>query len=73
MVAIIGVPWNEALTAGALLGQKIILNEFVAFSKLGPIISDLSQKNCGCRYFSKLFKYNYCRTFNSIIRLLVVL
>ncbi|CZF85202.1 NupC/NupG family nucleoside CNT transporter [Grimontia marina] len=26
-----GIPWNEALSAGALIGQKTILNEFVAF------------------------------------------
>ncbi len=52
VVAIIGVPWNEALTAGALLGQKIILNEFVAFSKLGPIIGDLSQKIAAIMTFS---------------------
>ncbi|MGN9162861.1 NupC/NupG family nucleoside CNT transporter [Clostridium sulfidigenes] len=52
VVAIIGVPWNEALTAGALLGQKIILNEFVAFSKLGPIIGDFSQKTAAIMTFS---------------------
>ncbi len=52
VVAIIGVPWNEALTAGALLGQKIILNEFVAFSKLGPIIGDISQKTAAIMTFS---------------------
>lgn len=52
VVVIIGVPWNEALTAGALLGQKIILNEFVAFSKLGPIIGDLSQKTAAIMTFS---------------------
>lgn len=52
VIAIIGVPWNEALTAGALLGQKIILNEFVAFSKLGPIIGDLSQKTAAIMTFS---------------------
>ena len=52
VVAIIGVPWNEALTAGSLLGQKIILNEFVAFSKLGPIIGELSQKTAAIMTFS---------------------
>ncbi|MBV7299118.1 NupC/NupG family nucleoside CNT transporter [Enterovibrio paralichthyis] len=26
-----GVPWNEALSAGSLIGQKTVLNEFVAF------------------------------------------
>lgn len=28
---LVGVPWSEALTAGSLIGQKLILNEFVAF------------------------------------------
>ena len=28
---IIGVPWNEAQLAGSFLGQKLILNEFVAY------------------------------------------
>ncbi len=28
---LIGIPWNEAVTAGSFIGQKLILNEFVAF------------------------------------------
>ncbi|KEY58576.1 nucleoside permease NupX [Serratia sp. DD3] len=28
---LIGVPWHEAMTAGSFIGQKIVLNEFVAF------------------------------------------
>jgi concentrative nucleoside transporter, CNT family len=35
----IGVPWNEAVTAGGLLAEKIVLNEFVAYidmAKLPP-------------------------------------
>jgi CNT family concentrative nucleoside transporter len=28
---VIGVPWSEAATAGSFIGQKLILNEFVAF------------------------------------------
>jgi CNT family concentrative nucleoside transporter len=31
---VIGVPWSEASTAGALLGSKVILNEFVAYLQL---------------------------------------
>ncbi|MGZ9583598.1 NupC/NupG family nucleoside CNT transporter [Paenibacillus marinisediminis] len=34
---IIGVPLNEASIAGSLIGQKIILNEFVAFSSLAQL------------------------------------
>ncbi|OBW94219.1 NupC/NupG family nucleoside CNT transporter [Gallibacterium salpingitidis] len=37
---IIGVPWNEAEVAGSMIGQKIVLNEFVAYvdfvKYLGP-------------------------------------
>jgi CNT family concentrative nucleoside transporter len=31
---VIGVPWSDVMTVGSLLGQKIILNEFVAYSNL---------------------------------------
>jgi CNT family concentrative nucleoside transporter len=41
---VIGVPWNEAIDAGSFLGQKLILNEFVAFSNFGPQADQFSQK-----------------------------
>ncbi|WP_336406996.1 NupC/NupG family nucleoside CNT transporter [Gallaecimonas mangrovi] len=28
---LIGVPWHEAITAGSFIGQKLVLNEFVAY------------------------------------------
>ncbi len=28
---LIGVPWSEALTAGSFIGQKVVVNEFVAY------------------------------------------
>lgn len=28
---VIGVPWHEAITAGSFIGQKLVLNEFVAY------------------------------------------
>ena len=34
---LIGIPWNEAGTAGGLFGTKVILNEFVAFIDLGQL------------------------------------
>jgi concentrative nucleoside transporter, CNT family len=40
----IGVPWSEAVTAGSFLGEKLILNEFVAFTDFGPRIEELSDK-----------------------------
>lgn len=40
----IGVPWSEAVTAGGFIGQKLILNEFVAYSSFAPQIPELSAK-----------------------------
>ena len=34
---LIGVPWQEAGTAGGLFGTKLVLNEFVAFLDLGQM------------------------------------
>lgn len=34
---LIGIPWDEAMRAGALLGQKVILNEFLAFASFAEI------------------------------------
>jgi concentrative nucleoside transporter, CNT family len=34
---LIGVPWNEAATAGGLFGTKMVLNEFVAFIHMGAL------------------------------------
>lgn len=41
---LIGVPWDEAVQAGQFIGQKIVINEFVAYAKLGPIVDALSEK-----------------------------
>nr|WP_228119764.1 nucleoside transporter C-terminal domain-containing protein [Gluconobacter kanchanaburiensis] len=35
---LLGVPWNECVVAGGLLGQKIAFNEFVAYVNLSPLI-----------------------------------
>ncbi|MCD1144259.1 NupC/NupG family nucleoside CNT transporter [Kocuria sp. LUK] len=40
----VGVPWSEALDAGSFLGQKLVLNEFVAFADFAPQIGDYSPK-----------------------------
>jgi CNT family concentrative nucleoside transporter len=34
---LIGIPWEEAMAAGALLGEKVILNEFLAFASFAEI------------------------------------
>lgn len=52
VAAVIGVPWNEAVTAGSLIGQKVILNEFVAFTSLSPLMGTLSAKTVAIVTFS---------------------
>jgi CNT family concentrative nucleoside transporter len=37
VVWLYGVPWNEAVQAGSLLGVKTILNEFIAYSQLAAL------------------------------------
>ena len=36
----LGLPWNEALTAGTLMGSKTVLNEFVAYLDLATLPED---------------------------------
>ena len=40
---LLGVPWTEAVTAGGLIGQKIIINEFVAYAELSHLQKLLSE------------------------------
>jgi CNT family concentrative nucleoside transporter len=59
---LIGIPWNEAGTAGGLFGTKIVLNEFVAFIELGGMKGALSPRSvaivtfalCGFANFSSI-------------------
>lgn len=59
---IMGVPWNEAVTAGAFLGEKIALNEFVAYLHLSQVAGQLSERTlvilsyalCGFANFSSI-------------------
>lgn len=48
----IGVPWNEAVTAGNFIGQKIVINEFVAYSNFAPEIGNLSDKTVAVLSFA---------------------
>jgi CNT family concentrative nucleoside transporter len=41
---IIGVPWTEAFQAGSYIGQKIVLNEFVAYAAFAPEMGNLTAK-----------------------------
>ncbi len=37
---VIGVPWQDATIVGSLIGQKIVINEFVAYMQLADIIKN---------------------------------
>ncbi len=39
---LLGVPWSEASQAGSFIGQKTILNEFVAFAAFGPDVDSFA-------------------------------
>jgi CNT family concentrative nucleoside transporter len=41
---VIGVPFEEAARAASFIGQKFVLNEFVAFSNFGPVMDTFSEK-----------------------------
>ncbi len=39
---VMGVPWQDSGTIGSLLGTRMVLNEFIAYSQLGPLKETLS-------------------------------
>ncbi len=41
---LLDVPWAEARTAGALFGEKLVLNEFIAYLHLGELKDTLSPR-----------------------------
>jgi CNT family concentrative nucleoside transporter len=57
-----GVPWRDAPTIGNLLGTRMALNEFIAFSQLGPLRASLDPRSftiatfalCGFANFSSI-------------------
>ena len=61
---IIGVPWQDSVTVGSLIGQKVVLNEFIAYLNLSNLIPTgvLSEKAvivstyalCGFANFSSI-------------------
>ena len=59
---LLNVPWHEAGIAGGLFGEKIVLNEFVAYIDLGKQIGQLSPRTvavitfalCGFANFSSI-------------------
>jgi CNT family concentrative nucleoside transporter len=59
---LMGVPWKDTAAIGDLLGTRLVLNEFVAFLKLGPMEPSLDHKSfviatfalCGFANFSSI-------------------
>ena len=59
---VIGVPWQDAVTVGGLIGEKVVTNEFVAYAHLKEIQDTLSPKAllvstyalCGFANFSSI-------------------
>jgi CNT family concentrative nucleoside transporter len=59
---VMGVPWKDASAIGDLLGTRLVLNEFVAFLKLGPMRASLDPRSftiatyalCGFANFSSI-------------------
>ena len=52
LMYVLSVPWAEAEAAGALFGEKIILNEFVAFSHLNDYLEGMSPRTIAITTFS---------------------
>lgn len=42
---LLGIPWEEAIVAGSLIGNKVVVNEFVAFIQLMDVQAQLSQQS----------------------------
>jgi CNT family concentrative nucleoside transporter len=59
---VIGVPWQDAVTVGGLLGEKVVANEFVAYTHLNEIQHTLTPRAllistyalCGFANFSSI-------------------
>jgi CNT family concentrative nucleoside transporter len=59
---VIGIPWRDCTTIGNLLGIRMVLNELVAFSFLGPMRASLDPRSftiatfalCGFANFSSI-------------------
>jgi CNT family concentrative nucleoside transporter len=49
---LLSVPWEEAQAAGALFGEKLILNEFVAFSHLNDYLAGMSERTIAITTFA---------------------
>ncbi|MDJ0794716.1 MAG: NupC/NupG family nucleoside CNT transporter [Woeseiaceae bacterium] len=52
LMFLLSIPWEEAEAAGALFGEKLILNEFVAFSNLNEYLAGMSPRTIAVTTFS---------------------
>ena len=52
LMYLLSVPWEEAEAVGALFGEKLILNEFVAFSHLNEYLAGMSPRAIAIATFS---------------------
>jgi len=52
LMYLLSVPWAEAEAVGALFGEKLILNEFVAFSHLNDYLAGMSPRAIAIATFS---------------------
>lgn len=41
LALLIGIPWHDAVLAGSFIGQKVVLNEFLAYLDLASLAPDL--------------------------------
>jgi CNT family concentrative nucleoside transporter len=59
---VIGIPWKDCIGVGNLLGTRMVINELVAFSQLGPMKTMLDPRSftiatfalCGFANFSSI-------------------
>ena len=52
LMFLLSVPWAEAQAAGSLFGEKLILNEFVAFSDMNTVLAGASERTKAVVTFS---------------------
>ena len=52
MAALMGIPWAEAPTIGAVLGTRVVVNEIVAFQELHAIASTLDPRSAAIATFA---------------------
>ena len=49
---LMGVPWHEARTVGSLLGTRMVTNEFIAYTQLGPLKASLDPRTFAITTFA---------------------